>query len=188
MLRTARLLSLHTAVLFAAAADAGAAAAPAPAPEKPPVLKQNGIKRPDSGTITGNLWDIADRISAEQKRPALRKEVVDEYLKLPGANQATANTQYARWVTYHGASDALRKVRDKMTADAKAAKQAEAKQKADAAAAEKQAKEKAAADAKAAKEAEAKRKADEKAAAAAKKQADAEAKKTAAKPAAAGGK
>lgn len=96
------------------------------------VTKQNGIKRPTTGSITGNLWDIADKISADLKRPAPRKAVVDEYMKLAGTNQATANTQYARWVVYHGAADALREFRKQdqaakvaQSAEAKAAKQAE---------------------------------------------------------------
>lgn len=79
---------------------------------KTEVLKKNGIKRPDSGTLTGSLWDIADRISAEQKRPALRKEVVDAYVaEVVGANDATANTQYARWVAYHGCAEQVRAIR-----------------------------------------------------------------------------
>ena len=100
------------AVALAAAADAGSAA-----PVEKVVLKQNGIKRPDSGTVTGKLWDIADEISMNLGRPAQRKEVVDRYLaEQPNANSATANTQYARWVIYHGATEALREIRVQETA------------------------------------------------------------------------
>lgn len=93
------------------------------------VIKQNGIKRPESGSITGKLWDIADDISASVKRPATRKEVVDRYMaEVPNANQATANTQYARWVTFHGASDALRDLRAQETAARREAKGSEKSQ------------------------------------------------------------
>lgn len=105
--------------------------------EKAAAPKQNGIKRPEPGSVTGALWDIADEISRELGRPAPRKDVVDRYMaNVPNANQATANTQYARWVTFHGASDALRQARiaetnerraakEKERADAKAAREAE---------------------------------------------------------------
>ena len=121
--------------------------------------KQNGIKRPEPGSITGRLWDIADRISAQLQRPAPRKQVVDAYMdEVPGANQATANTQYARWVVYHDAAAALRESRATEIEERRAAKQAERdKLKADAQAKrdeEKAAEQKARDDAKAAKEAE----------------------------------
>lgn len=141
------------AVALAAAADAGSAA-----PVEKVVLKQNGIKRPESGSITGKLWDIADEISMNAGRPALRKEVVDRYLaEQPGANSATANTQYARWVIYHGATDALRELRAQETAARReAAKEEKAK-----ANAEKQAEREAATKAK--EEAKAKREAEKQA-------------------------
>lgn len=76
------------------------------------ITKKNGIKRPDEGSVTGTLWDIADRQSAALNAPAPRAAVVKEYMEvLPGANQSTANTQYARWVQYHDASDALKAAR-----------------------------------------------------------------------------
>lgn len=139
------------------------------APTAQTINKQNGIKRPDAGTTTGRLWDIADRISFELGKPAPRKSVVDEYMAtVPNANQATANTQYARWVTYHGASDALRALRTTETAERRAAKEKAAADAKGGKAEEKEAKLKAAADAKAKKEEEAKAKAqaiaDEKAA------------------------
>lgn len=164
------------------------------------IIKQNGIKRPDSGSVTGKLWDIADRISESKGAPATRKEVTGAYMtEVAGANIATANTQYARWVAFHGVAAILAGNREQAKAErvaakeaekaakakereevkaaeaaAKAEKEAKAKADAEAKAAEKAAKEKARADAKAAKEAEAKRKADEKAAA--KKAAEAAAK------------
>lgn len=149
------------------------------------VHKQNGVKRPESGTLTGALWDLADHLSEKQGGPAPRKAVVDSYMaSVPGANVATANTQYARWVRYHNVSEMLAEGREAAKAEKAAAKLAEkqaaveakAAEKAaaeEAKAAEKQAKaEKAAAD-KAAKEAE---KAEKKAAKEAEAKAAAEAK------------
>lgn len=146
------------------------------------VLKQNGIKRPESGTLTGALWDIADKLSEQMNGPAPRKTVVDAYLLgVPGANLATANTQYARWVRYHNVAELLAEGREAARA-AKAAELAAAKEATKAA---KEAEKAAAVEAKAAekaakeaeKEAARQAKADEKAAkAAAKEQAAAEAK------------
>jgi hypothetical protein len=163
-----------------AVATEATAPVPAPAPKKE-VLKQNGIKRPEQGTITGRLWDIADEISAIEKRPATRKEVVDRYMKeQPNANEATANTQYARWVTYHGATDILREQRKNATAariEAKEKEKVEAKAKREAERAAKAAeKAKAAEEAKAAREAKAKAVAEEKAEAKRKAEAEAAAK------------
>lgn len=104
--------------------------APAPATETQTVIKQNGIKRPEPGSITGRLWDIADRLSENAGRPATRKEVVDEYLKVPGANSATANTQYARWVAFHNVGDVLKANRKASIENARKAKDAEKAQKA----------------------------------------------------------
>lgn len=161
-------LALLAGVCFSAE---GVGSAAAPVTETKTVLKQNGIKRPDAGSITGKLWDIADAISESLGRPAPRKDVVERYLKdVPNANQATANTQYARWVSYHGVSEILRKARleetsarqaDKVkaTEDEKAAKEAkkaaDLKAKADKVA-ERERKAKEAADAKAKKAADAK--------------------------------
>lgn len=170
--------------VFAMADEGGAGGAggevqtPQPTVETKTVLKQNGIKRPDAGSVTGKLWDIADEESAKLGAPAPRKAVVDRYMKeQPGANNATANTQYARWVTYNGASEILKQNRAKTKEEGAAAKEAEkaAKQAEKQAAKDAKAKEKA--DAKAVKDAEkaaaAAKKAGEKAAAdAAKKAAD----------------
>lgn len=169
--------TIRLPIIAFAPADGAAAA---PAVETKTILKQNGIKRPDSGSVTGKLWDIADRISETEGRPALRKEVTDAYMtEVAGANIATANTQYARWVVYHGIADLIKETRKKEAEAAAKAKadekaKADAKKQADKEAAEAKAKEKAEADAKKAadKQAEKDRKAAEKAEAKAK--ADAE--------------
>lgn len=116
--------------------------------------KQNGVRRPEPGTLTGKLWDIADEISAQLKRPAPRGAVIEKYLAtVPGANKATAATQYSRWVVFHDAGDALKlaKAKEKEERDKEKAAEKEAKAKE-----------------KAAKEAQAKKDADAKAAAKAK--------------------
>lgn len=157
---------LTSGIAFAAeAGDSGGAPTP-PVTETKTVIKQNGIKRPDSDSITGKLWDIADAISEGKGAPATRKEVVDRYMaEVLGANQATANTQYARWVTFHGVSEILRAQREQETVARREAAEAE-KAAAKKAAEEKKAKDAADAEAaKLAKEAEKTRKAEEKEAA-----------------------
>lgn len=159
------------------------APAAAPAPATVQRIRQNGFTRPIAGTKTGLIWDIADEISAREKRPAKRDEVFDEYKKrVPDAMNGTMSTQYSRWCGFHKVSDALRKMRADEKAAANTEATAAAAKKAEEAAAAKAAKEaekKAKADAAAAKKAEkaaaAAKKAEEAAAAAAKAKADAEA-------------
>lgn len=137
------------------------APAAAPAPVTVQRVRQNGFTRPIAGTKTGLIWDIADEISAREKRPAKRDEVFDEYKKrVPDAMNGTMSTQYSRWCGFHKVSDALRKMRADEKAAAGAAQSEEAAKKA-AEAAQKKADKEAE---KAAKDAEKKRKAEEKAA------------------------
>ena len=88
--------------------------------------KQNGETQPREGTITRRVWDIADEISASEKRPALRKEVLaraeGEKLKT-----AMAATQYGRWTRFHGLTrEKLKAVRQGLREAAKASAAAEA--------------------------------------------------------------
>jgi bifunctional DNA-binding transcriptional regulator/antitoxin component of YhaV-PrlF toxin-antitoxin module len=53
-------------------------------------------KRPSEGTLTGRVWQIAERISHETGRVAQRKQVMDAFAK-EGGNPNTASTQYALW-------------------------------------------------------------------------------------------
>lgn len=155
-----------------------AAAAAAPEAEKAPKVerqKQNGFTRPLPGSKTGKVWDVADKISAEKKRPALRDEVIEAYKKeVPDARDGTVSTQYSRWCGFHGVQDVLRKMRaeqkaadEKAKADEKAAKEKEKADKKAAAEAAKKAKAEQKAKEKAEKDAAAKAKADADAAAAA---------------------
>ena len=53
-------------------------------------------KRPSRGTLTGEVWEYADRISREQGRCAARQEVIDAVVRA-GGNANTASTQYSEW-------------------------------------------------------------------------------------------
>ncbi len=79
---------------------------------KPEKDVRNGVFRP-SGSLTGKVWDVADAVSAEKGRPALRKEVWQRYKAEVGENamESTSNTQYFKWVKWHGHSKAIRDIR-----------------------------------------------------------------------------
>ncbi|QBQ71141.1 hypothetical protein S0112_001 [Shewanella phage S0112] len=72
-------------------------------PAKEPKVKdiQNGVPRPGAGTKTGRIWEIADALSAELKKPVGRKLVLEQAAK-EDINAATAATQYGRWRKYNG--------------------------------------------------------------------------------------
>lgn len=109
---------------------------------KPKIVRerQNGQTRPQAGTKTGVVWDIADEISSKLKRPALRNEVFDAYEKrVKDASMLTAGTQYSRWCTFYGVAKELskfkadaRKERDAAEKQEKADKKAAAAEKAEA--------------------------------------------------------
>lgn len=67
--------------------------------EKIERVSQNGVTRPADGTVTGNVWAIADKLSA--KAPALRKDVLEAAVKAK-INPSTAATQYGKWRKFHG--------------------------------------------------------------------------------------
>lgn len=75
----------------------------AEAKEKPVVEKdeRNGVVRPKAGTKTGQVWEIADSISAELGEPAPRRDVMEAGVAA-GVNGSTVATQYGRWRKYHG--------------------------------------------------------------------------------------
>jgi hypothetical protein len=86
-----------------AADDAKAAAKAAKEAAKPAKVapvSQNGVTRPTRG-VTLKVWEAADKISAEKKAPADRKEVVaacaDDVPEV-----GTIHTQYGRWRKFHG--------------------------------------------------------------------------------------
>lgn len=69
--------------------------------QQPVRVHQNGVTRPTSGTRTGMVWDICDRLSKKLGAPVARKDVMAE-TKNCGINPATAATQYALWRRFHG--------------------------------------------------------------------------------------
>lgn len=110
---------------------------------RPDLLQANGVTRPaDALSKTGQVWTMADKLSAAAGRPIERKAVMDA-LKAT-INLATIATQYGKWRHYNG----LKGVRIEVPVDPAvvAAKEAAAKQKKEEAAAKKAA-EKAAKDA-----------------------------------------
>lgn len=100
---------------------------------KPARVRKNGQTRPESGTKTGIIWDIADRITNDTNVVATKEEVWTEYqTKVEGPAEATVATQYGRWVIFNGYQEQVKAAR-KAAKDAKAgaeeAEKAAAKQK-----------------------------------------------------------
>tara|TARA_R100001039_G_C1839038_1_gene100530 strand:- start:1245 stop:1568 length:324 start_codon:yes stop_codon:yes gene_type:complete len=58
-------------------------------------LTSSSSLRPKLGTITGRVWEIADRIKANDGN-AQRNAVVQASIE-EGINMNTANTQYSHW-------------------------------------------------------------------------------------------
>lgn len=69
--------------------------------EKPARIQQNGVTRPNQGTNTGTVWEIADTLSKETGKPATRKDVLDKAVD-KGINVSTAATQYGQWRKFNG--------------------------------------------------------------------------------------
>lgn len=145
-------------------------------------FKQNDITRPGVETLIGKLWDLADNASSELNRPVMRGELKERAATaMPGLNDATFATQFARWAKFHGVSEVIKQQRSANTAERKAAREAEAKETKAKAAEEAKAKAALDAEAKAEKEAEANFKLEEKARIELEKKAAKEAEKLAAK-------
>lgn len=106
----------------AAAEAAPAKPAKAAKPEKAKVerVQANGVTRPADGTNTGKVWAHADKISAKNKRPATRAEVM-EAAKADGINEATIATQYQAWRKFFGVPKAVKAPAEKEPKGAKAA-------------------------------------------------------------------
>lgn len=170
----------------------------APKVEKPKMPSQNGVTRPRPETKCGQVWGIADKMSAEKKSPVAVADLLVETDKL-GLNQGNVRCEYAAWRKFHGVTGRIlsdkqiaekaqkEAEKEKKKAEREAAKEAKAKEKAEAKAkreAERAEKKAAAEKAKAEKaEAKAKAKAEKEAKAAeakAKKEAEAKAKAEAA--------
>lgn len=88
-------------------------------------VKQNGVTRPMSGTVTGMIWDTADQWSAHFKRPVLLNELRDAF-KDHDINPGTLSTQYNHWCVFNAVTAEQRAaVRDSFKAEERAAKAAE---------------------------------------------------------------
>lgn len=70
------------------------------AADKPASEVQNGVTRPQKGTTSANVWDIADAAN-RTKAGAVRKTILEK-AEAKGINGATAATQFARWRTFNG--------------------------------------------------------------------------------------
>lgn len=109
---------------------------------KPEREKRNGVTRPEEGTRTGLVWDIADEVTNRRRTAghthtvALLDEVRKHYMTVDGAQISTCQTQYNRWVVFNGLQAEVKARRDeeKLAANtaASAAKAAEAAAKAEA--------------------------------------------------------
>lgn len=63
--------------------------------------KQNDVRRPKSGTVTGKVWATFDSLSQSTGSPAT---IGDAIKASTGVPEATVRTQYARWRKFHGIS------------------------------------------------------------------------------------
>lgn len=74
----------------------------APKAKRPAGDTKNGITRPAAGTVTGTIWDIADKLAA--KGPVVRADVMDAAVAKDIA-EATVATQFQRWRIYNGITE-----------------------------------------------------------------------------------
>jgi hypothetical protein len=68
---------------------------------KPTKIEQNGVSRPNAGTKTARVWEIADSLSKSTGKPAARKDVLEAAEK-EKINASTAATQYGQWRRFNG--------------------------------------------------------------------------------------
>jgi len=68
---------------------------------KPALIEQNSVKRPNSTGKTGQVWNLADKLSSEKGSPVSIAELRAETDKY-GANTNMVSTQYAAWKKFHG--------------------------------------------------------------------------------------
>lgn len=74
-----------------------------PAPQRAERQTKNNITRPAKGTTTGQIWDIADEISASKNGQGFASIAeLRERAELKQTNENTLKTQYARWRSFNG--------------------------------------------------------------------------------------
>jgi len=71
------------------------------ATQKAPKIEQHGVVRPNAGTKTVVVWEVADSLSAALGAPAPRNEVL-KAVEAQGINASTAATQYGKWRKFNG--------------------------------------------------------------------------------------
>jgi hypothetical protein len=97
-----------------AAAQLGSRPAPAPAPAPAASStriqkqrdEQNGVKRPSTGTVCDQVWEMAQRLTDDKFTTATLGEVI-KACEAKGINKFTARTQYARWRVFNGITGRL---------------------------------------------------------------------------------
>lgn len=95
---------------------------------KPKREKRHGQTRPEAGTKTGLIWDIADRITKDTGVVATKEQVWDEYkTKVDDPAEATVSTQYGRWVIFSDYQEQVKAAR-KAAKDAKSSAETEEKE------------------------------------------------------------
>ncbi len=82
-----------------AKADAKAAATAAKETNKMP--EQNGVRRPKAGGACGEVWALADTLSAQLGQPVPIANL-SAAASAKGINDSTIRTQYALWRKFHG--------------------------------------------------------------------------------------
>lgn len=85
-------------------------AAVAKAPRASNRIVQNGETRPAQGTVTGQIWDVADQISASQAGAPAQVSQLKAHPALKQVNDHTLKTQYARWRKFHNITGRLQVV------------------------------------------------------------------------------
>ena len=71
-----------------------------PKAKREPQEQMNGIAIPREGTISAEIWNIANQLSSKGA-PAERNDVMEACVK-EGINEATVATQYQRWRIAYG--------------------------------------------------------------------------------------
>jgi len=70
-------------------------------------ITQNNVTRPKQGTVTGNIWAIADALAGELQRPPEKDELIKR-CEASGINAATVPTQFTHWRRFYGLPVAAR--------------------------------------------------------------------------------
>lgn len=127
------------------APDAASAAAGSPAPAvivKEKRIKKNGQTRPEPGTKTGFIWDLADALKVRLNRVPTKEEVWEQYsAQVADAREATTATQFGRWIIFNGFQAQIKAIREQQRAAKAAAEDSEKTEKKAAAEAARTAKE-----------------------------------------------